>query len=128
MTGTGDDERRVVVLGRAAPHRVIAPRHRFQAHVVGGSSRPVDEVDIPECAAQDRLDAPVRISVQIFDVDEEMSAVDVAHEPGEHRGEIGMRVGDQVYPLSGDSVRLICSLGHALTISAAVDRTQSPKR
>jgi len=128
MTGAGDDERRVVVLRRATPHRVVASRHRFQTDFVGGSRRPVDEVDIPECAAQDRLDAPVRISVEIFDVDEKISAVDVAHEPGEHRGEIGMRVRDHVYPLSGDGVRLICSLGHALTISAAVDRAQSPKR
>jgi len=129
MTGAGDDARRVVVLGRSvSPHRVVASCHRFQAHVVRGSRRPVDEVDVPECAAQDRLDAPVRISVQVLDVDEKISAVDVAHEPGEHRGEIGMRGGDQVYPLSGDGARLVCSLGHALTISAAVDHAQSPKR
>jgi len=54
----------------------------------------MDEVDVPQRAPQDRLDAPVRVSVQLFDVDQELSTIDVAREPSEHRSEIGMRVGD----------------------------------
>ena len=92
----GDDERRVVVLCGLSPHGVVASCHRFKANFACGPGRPVDEVDVPERAAQDRLDPPVWVSVQVFDVDEEMSTVDVTREPGEHRGEIGMRVCDQV--------------------------------